>query len=344
MCRLALADGVTTVIGGPQTGDPFRDVTFAAIAPVWFLPLSANHRYAYAVARRLRALRPALIEVHNRPEIALALAARRPDVPVTLVLHNDPPAMRQAATPAQRAALLRRMALVMTPSAYLRDRLLEGVGNIPRPPVVVPNCIDLTELPPPRPRENLILFAGRVVDNKAPDAFVAACATALPTLPGWHAQIIGADRFRARQPRYRLRHWRPRHGRTCGRADARLSRPPRRSGGHGSRCHRRGAQPLAGTIRPCGAGGAGQRRGADLLATRRHCPKSPAMRPCTPTRIDPEEIAAAIRALAGDPARRAALAEAGRARVKRFDVALVRDQLAAVRRSVCAGRIAPPGG
>ena len=99
VCRLALADGVTTVIGGPQTGDPFRDVTFEAIAPVWFLPLSANHRYAYAVARRLREMQPDLVEVHNRPDIALTLARLLPRIPVCLFLHNDPQGMRRARTP-----------------------------------------------------------------------------------------------------------------------------------------------------------------------------------------------------------------------------------------------------
>ena len=108
VCRLALADGVTTVIGGPQTGDPFRDVTFEAIAPVWFLPLSANHRYAYAVARRLREMQPDLVEVYNRPDIALTLARLLPRIPVCLNLHNDPQGMRRARTPADRTRLLRR--------------------------------------------------------------------------------------------------------------------------------------------------------------------------------------------------------------------------------------------
>jgi UDP-glucose:(glucosyl)LPS alpha-1,2-glucosyltransferase len=59
----------------------------------------------------------------------------------------------------------------------------------------------------------------------------------------------------------------------------------------------------------------------------------------------PAEIAAAIRSLAGDPARRAALAEAGRARAKRFDVTQVREQLAALRRSVLRrSALRPPGG
>ena len=50
-----------------------------------------------------------------------------------------------------------------------------------------------------------MLFAGRVVADKAPDAFVAACAAALPHLPGWEAEIIGADRFSFDSPDTALR-------------------------------------------------------------------------------------------------------------------------------------------
>ncbi len=343
--RLAQMPGFETIVfGGEQDAPPFADVRFQAVAPSRWTLGSANVRYAAGVAAQLKALRPALIEVHNRPEIALALAARRPDVPTTLVLHNDPPAMRQAATPAQRVRLLRHMALVMTPSAYLRDRLLEGVGNVPRPPVVVPNCIDLTELPPPRSREDLILFAGRVVDNKAPDAFVEACAMALPALPGWQAQIIGADRFRSDSPDtdfvigvraaaeragVQMLGYRDHPDVLEAMARAAIVVVPSRwpepfglvalealASGAALICSPRGALPEV-------AGDAALYADPDC----------------------PEEIAAAIRSLAGDPARRAALAEAGRARAKRFDVTLVREQLAALRRSVLRrSALRPPGG
>ncbi len=145
--------------------------------------------------------------------------------------------MRQAATPAQRVALLRRMALVMMPSAYLRDRLLDGVGNIPRPPVIVPNCIDLIELPAPRVRENLILFAGMVVDQPGHRALGQKCAVATvrrricqagarrsPASTGSASTACSAWTLPSASVRAiaeLLRH--------C--ADARLSAPTRRAGG-----------------------------------------------------------------------------------------------------------------
>ncbi len=188
--RLAGAGAGGTVLGRPRTGTPFPEAPFVPVHPGW--GFTANSRYAAGVVRELRRLRPALIEVWNRPELALRLCGL--GVPVTLFLGNDPTAMRRARRPAERAVLLRRMAQVVTASAWLRDRLVDGVDAPARPPVVLLNPIDVPA-GTDGPRERLILFAGRMVADKGADIFVDACAAVLPELPGWRAEMIGADRF-----------------------------------------------------------------------------------------------------------------------------------------------------
>jgi UDP-glucose:(glucosyl)LPS alpha-1,2-glucosyltransferase len=201
--RLAAAEGGfrSVVLGSRQSGPVFAAPPFRAVTPAWHDWGNLNLRHAAAVARALHALRPALIEVHNRPEMALSLARRLPEARVCLFLHNDPLTMRGARSPAERSKLLARLARVVTVSDYLCRRLLEGITPpVGRMPAILPNCIDLAGLPPPAPtRENLILFVGRVVPEKAPDVFVAACAAVLPRLPGWRAALIG-DRFRQDSP------------------------------------------------------------------------------------------------------------------------------------------------
>ncbi len=186
MHRLARLAGGDVV--GRRVTEPFADVAFHPVRPG--LGLTGTMRYARGVATALRALRPDLVEVHNRPEIALYLARRFPRI--VLFLHNDPQGMRGAATAAERTALLRRMARVVTVSDHLRGRFLEGgvAGTV----TVLPNCIDV----PARSRkvrERLILFVGRLVADKGADVFVDACASVLPHLPGWRAEMIGDDRF-----------------------------------------------------------------------------------------------------------------------------------------------------
>jgi UDP-glucose:(glucosyl)LPS alpha-1,2-glucosyltransferase len=332
--RLAQTPGSRTILfGGKQDGAVFPCIDFRPVLPAFWPLGNTNIRYAAAVAGALKKLDPALVEVHNRPEIALVLAARLPGIPVVLILHNDPQGMRGAASPAERENLLRRLAQVITSSEYLRRRLLDGVTAMARDPVVLPNCLDLNALPPPHHREQLILFAGRVVADKGADSFVAACAEALPHLPGWRAEIIGADRFRVDSPEtgfvrtvraaaeaanVRMLGYRDHPEILTAMARAAIVVVPSRwpepfglvalealASGTPLICSPRGGLPEV-------AGDAALYVNPD----------------------DPAEIAAAIQTLAADANRRAMLSQAGRDRAKAFDVVVIAARMAALRRAI----------
>ena len=326
----AIAGFRTTVIGGVQAGLPFGDVPFMEARLPFWRPGNINARYAAGVAPLLRRLRPDLIEVHNRPEVALALARRLPEARIGLFLHNDPQSMRAARTPAERAALLRRMGLVVTVSDYLRGRLLDGVGEPARAPATLPNCIDLAGFPPQGERGREVLFVGRVVPEKAPDAFVAACARALPALPGWRATIIGADRFRADSPDTGF---------------IRGVRAEAEQAGVTMSGYRDHPETLAAMTRaaivvipsrwqePFGLVALeAMASGAAVICSRRGA--LPEVAGDAAVYADPEDVgglAEAIVALARDPARRAALGEAGRARAATFDAGRVTRRLVELR-------------
>lgn len=189
-----------TVIGARQPGPLFALPYRPVAAACW--PLSADARYAAGVRRVLRDLSPDVIEIHNRPDLARRLSRSFPPRRIALFLHNDPRSMRGAKTVRERAALSARLGRIACVSHYLAQCWMEGVTEAPFP-AVLPNCLDLATLPDPLPsheREKTILFAGRVVADKGADSFVRACAAALPQLPGWRAEIIGADRFRPDSP------------------------------------------------------------------------------------------------------------------------------------------------
>jgi glycosyltransferase involved in cell wall biosynthesis len=275
------------------------------------------------------------VEVHNRPEAALYLARRFPSVPVVVLLHNDPQGMRRARTPAERATLLSSVAAVTAVSGWVRDRFLEGVPGA-GPVHLLANCIDIAEAPdPPAERDRTILFAGRVVADKGADVFVRACALALPRLPGWRAEILGADRFgptspdtpflRALRPEATaggvvLGGWRPHPGILAAMARAAMVVVPSRW-----------PEPFGMTALEAMA------CGAPLLCSMRGGLAEVAGDAAVP--IDPddaESLAAALVALALDPERRAALGAAGRARAARFDVRHAAATLDALRRDVLA--------
>jgi UDP-glucose:(glucosyl)LPS alpha-1,2-glucosyltransferase len=334
----------TVVLGGAGPAPPFADRAFMPVRAWPFPHLGARVRYPRAVLRTLRRLRPALVEVHNRPIIALRLAARLPGTKVVLVLHNDPQSMRRAGTPAARARLLRRLDGIVTVSEWIRARLLEGLEDVPPaiPVAVVPNCIDLAALPPGLPadaRERVILFAGRTILEKGADLFVRACAAALPELPGWQAVMLGARGHNPAddaigyvaagpsptQAGVRMLGYQPHPAVLDWMGLAAIVLMPSRW-----------AEPFGLTALEALA------MGAALICSRRG--GLPEVAGDAAIYIDPDDpdgIARALVALAQDPARRAALAAAGRARAAAFDLAPAGRALEAVRRQVLGDGAGP---
>ncbi|MGC8476849.1 MAG: glycosyltransferase family 4 protein [Acetobacteraceae bacterium] len=189
-----------SVFGSPLTGDPFAAPRFRSVRLPGLPLLGRTVRYTIGLRRALRAYDPALIEVHNRPAIARALAAGFPTTPVILFLHNDPRTMRGARSPAQRRDLLRRLGAVAVVSDRVGRQMTEGCPEVDTPlPVTMPNYIDLAAVPPPAPaaaRDRLILFVGRIVPEKGVHRFIEGFSAATARLPGWRAAILGAPHLR----------------------------------------------------------------------------------------------------------------------------------------------------
>lgn len=333
--RLALAgDGFRTVVlGATPAFPPFPDVPFVAVRGATLAGRPLTLLYACMAARVLRRLNPAVIEVHNRVKIALALAKRFPATPVLLFLHNDPQSAYGARTPRERHDLLTRLAGVVVISEWMRARFLAGVPATPRQPALLFNCLDLAELPaqpPDASRQRQILFAGRLVHNKGADSFVAACGQALGELPGWRAIAIGADGFSAgsretsflrglrtaaRQAGVELAGYRDHRETMAAMAHAAIVVVPSRW-----------EEPFGLVALEALA------NGAALICSARGA--LPEVVGDAAAYADPEDVAglaATIIGLARDPSRRAALAARGRARARQFDVANAAAALDALR-------------
>lgn len=329
---LAASAFATTIIGAQAGSEPLFPRPYRAVRQGWW-PIGGDRRYAAGVGQALRALRPALIEVHNRPDLARRLAGRFPARRIALFLHNDPRGMRGAARAAERAALSAGLGRVVCVSGFLADCWMEGLpATLPRPSVL-PNCLDLAALPPPLPaerRQARILFTGRLVADKGADAFVAACAAALPELPGWQAAMIGADRFRPDSPETPF---------------IAALRPRAEAAGIsllGYRDHATVMTELSGSAiavvpsrwqEPFGlAALEAMAAGAALVASRRGGLAE--LTEGVAAVIEPEDpagMAATILSLARDPPRRAELAAAGLRRVRDYDLPAARVRLDAMR-------------
>lgn len=183
-----LADAGDIVAGSGAVGVALPGGWYRALT-IPRIPLSYGWRFRLSCVAMMRSFRPALTEVHNRPDLARFLARFGP---VRLVLHNDPCTMRGARSVRQREDLARHV-LVCGVSDWVIQRFREGCGPIRTE--IQPNCLDLSALPVTRKRKKTVLFAGRVVADKGVDAFVRAWSNIRASHPGWRAVIMGADRF-----------------------------------------------------------------------------------------------------------------------------------------------------
>jgi UDP-glucose:(glucosyl)LPS alpha-1,2-glucosyltransferase len=186
---------VTRVLGAPVP-EP-RDATMFGATMAkdrWWR--RRNRGFALGAADYLAAAPPRHIDVHNRVETFWLLAKRFPGAAVSMWFHNDPQGMRGARTARERQRILDRAHLVICVSDWVRDRFLDGVPNdgvadhVGRV-VVFPASFDTVSVTPAA-KENLILFVGRIIEEKGVLPLAQALAGALPDLPAWRATLIGA--------------------------------------------------------------------------------------------------------------------------------------------------------
>lgn len=324
-----LAGPEDVVFGAATPLPPFGAPRFVPVAPAWGLG-GRNARHAAGMLAALRRAGARRVEAHGRADLALALARRLTGARVSLFLHNDPQGLRGLESPSARADAARVLRVVCV-SGWVRDRFSAGVPGAA--PAVLPNPIDIEELPPPLPaaaRERVVLFAGRLVADKGADAFVRAWGAVRARCPGWRAVMIGADRYGPDSPQtpflaalraaapaagVELTGYLPRPEVLAWLARAAVAVVPSRW-----------PEPFGLAALEAMASGA-----ALIASPVGALPEVVGEAAVWALPDDGEALAAAMAGLAGDAARRQALAAAGMARARAFAAPLCRARLAALR-------------
>ena len=186
--------GQITVFGGEA--EHFPDIAYRCVParPAWLL--GRNLAYAVACIAAVKATGVALVEVHNRVALALRLKARFPARKVTLHLHNDPQGMQGTKTPAQRLRLLQRLDAVYCVSTYVRERLLDGLGDVDASHVhVIYNAMIPSPPVVPETKQRWVVYAGRFIPEKGVLELARALARILPQYPDWRGVFLGAWGF-----------------------------------------------------------------------------------------------------------------------------------------------------
>ncbi|XDZ70531.1 glycosyltransferase family 4 protein [Alphaproteobacteria bacterium LSUCC0744] len=177
---------------------PFDGVNFCGLKPKMAWLLGKNDGFTAAYLDRLKMHpRPDLIEVHGRCHVASQLIKKRPDIPVSLYLHNDPRTMKGAKTSGERESLLNGLVQIICVSDYIRHCFLDGLDRdhaLSAKVNVVPNGVS-RRLKSPAKKEPIIFLAGRMVPEKGILECAQALADILPSFPAWRLVIAGARRF-----------------------------------------------------------------------------------------------------------------------------------------------------
>lgn len=175
---------------------PYEKFQYQGLKPRWRFLLGRNKGLAAAFLHFIQKKMPDLIELHNRPQVFFYLKKRLPHVPITFHFHNDPLTMKHTQDAKARVKMLEEATAVYCLSHYIRDRFLEDLEvpeSLKEKIHVVYNGIRRVSQSFPE-KENIILYVGRMVEEKGTREFVEACLDVLPSRQGWKAIMVGAQR------------------------------------------------------------------------------------------------------------------------------------------------------
>ena len=187
-----------TIFGSPVP-DPKQGVVYQGLSPRHFLWQSRNYGMgkAYLMHLKATARTPAIVEVHGRPQVALQIARARPDLRVTLYLHNDPRTMKGAKSLSERRALSHHLAAIISITDYVKSCFLDGLGDASAYHArhFVNHLGVERQISAPQERQKQLCLAGRMVPEKG---MLEACLGAVRVLrdhPEWRLCLAGGQRF-----------------------------------------------------------------------------------------------------------------------------------------------------
>ena len=197
-----------SVFGTPISNPPLKDVNFKAVSYYRKWMYGKNKGFLYGYLAHLKAhpeQTPELVEIHSRCQLARQLKTARPDLKVSLYMHNDARDMQGGQTPDERLWLVNNLSAILFVSNYLKDSFINDLpeeelcADAHSKYIVIPN--EVTRTCNQRPvKQKKILLAGRMVPEKGILEACEAAARILPAFPDWHLDIVGSTHFHTAKP------------------------------------------------------------------------------------------------------------------------------------------------
>ena len=182
----------TITVYGQYTKKPFYKENFVGIKTNKFLHFGNNlsliKNYIKLYKKNNNKIR--LIEIHNRPYLFNYLIKKLPKQPIILYYHNDATTMKGSKSISERKSILKKAAGVVFVSEYVKKKFLEGIKNKVNNIYVLPNGI-IRQLKKKPKKKKIILFVGRLVEEKGAHIFINSLKSLHKEFPSWSFLIIG---------------------------------------------------------------------------------------------------------------------------------------------------------
>lgn len=152
-----------------------------------------------ALLEKFKEDKPSIIEIHNRPITARYLKKHLPNTKVCLHLHNSPLDMRynklrRLYSVRLRKKLINKSDNIYCVSKFIKETMEKGLGYEYDKIKILYNALDINEFNQEKyqkqKKENIFLFAGRMVPEKGILEFANAFLAIHKKLPKWKAVFI----------------------------------------------------------------------------------------------------------------------------------------------------------
>ena len=188
MLAASQADTQTRIFAG-WTHNPDLDLDLDILPKLPTLPLEEE---AALLAERVRAFNPDLVEIHTNFRIAGRIARALPDMPVIYYLHS----VHNTPSTIGHIRLLFRfcwLAHTISVSHFVYRAYVEISPETASQASVIHNALVADPWLSQEPdKDNIILFCGRVIQEKGIEPFIQAVDDILSHFPDWHVVVLNA--------------------------------------------------------------------------------------------------------------------------------------------------------
>lgn len=195
----------STVFGG-WNGAPFDGHKYISVEIPKLRLTSKSIAYANALCRLLKKGHYDLVEVHNRPSIALAIKQRCPNLKVSLFLHNDPATMKELRSSKSLYRCVRALDSFVAVSHFIADALSNMCPDAKCKTRVVYNALDSSWFEQPANPIDIedvpisVTFVGRIVAEKGVLEVAQAYKLLSSTSKSLKLSLVGGTGFSKNAP------------------------------------------------------------------------------------------------------------------------------------------------